>query len=278
MTTTRWIILIVWLLYTVLLIRFCADDYAADCCATGDESAIDSATSEKAINPYPLAFQGNDATPIPGQQIDSLIEAINSGNNDDNALVITGYYYDSEAAPSAAETMGFARAENIRQRFFPDLSAEQVRLRSRRRTGDPPADEPYFEAAGFAWEPPEATVDGTLEVLDDSILTRFPYNSVQQDYDAEVEEYLEKLAERVQKTGERIRLTGHTDNVGSNAYNEDLGMRRAQATRGLLVEKGVPPAQIDLASRGETDPVDTNATEAGRHNNRRVEIRLLKNQ
>lgn len=267
MTTTRWIILVVWLLYIVLLVRFCSDNYAASCCGPPEEIS----------NPYSLAFQDNDATPITGESIDSLLAAINAGADGNNVLEITGYFYETEAAPGGSETMGFARAENIRQQFFPELPAERIRLRSRRRSGPPPG-EPYFEAAGFDWKAAADTQDPPIEDLGDSMLVRFPYNSVEQIVDSSVENYLEKLAVRVQQTGERINLTGHTDNIGSDEYNDDLGIRRARAIRNLLVARGVPETQISLASRGETDPVDTNTTEDGRSNNRRVEIRLLKDE
>lgn len=278
MTTTRWIILIVWLLYIVLLVRFCSDDYAANCCGVGDTTATGPPAVEETTNPYPLAFQEKLAIPFTGPAIDSLIEAIKSGEEAGNALEVTGYYYASEPAPEGFATMGFARAESIRQRFFTDIPADRIRIRSRQLTGDPPADQRYFEAADFSWVANENSLDATVEVLKDRILIRFPYNSTEKVYDEEVEQYLTKLATRVKDTGEQIVLTGHTDNYGSEAFNMTLGQQRAQAIRRILLEKGVPEGQIDVLSRGENDPTDSNDTEEGRHNNRRVEVRFLKNE
>jgi len=71
-----------------------------------------------------------------------------------------------------------------------------------------------------------------------------------------------------------IRVEGHTDSVGTEAYNMDLSFRRANSVRDLLVQKGVSIHRIQPAGFGETMPVATNATEAGRQLNRRVEIKI----
>ena len=69
-----------------------------------------------------------------------------------------------------------------------------------------------------------------------------------------------------------MRIIGHTDSVGSDPYNDRLSMERAEATRQYLVERGVSPRQIQVAGRGEHEPVADNSTDAGRAQNRRVEI------
>ena len=84
------------------------------------------------------------------------------------------------------------------------------------------------------------------------------------------------LPANIKKTGENIELTGHTDNTGTEESNMDLGMRRAKAIQNILIAKGVDKNLISIESKGETKPVATNDTEAGRHQNRRVELRLIK--
>ncbi len=71
-----------------------------------------------------------------------------------------------------------------------------------------------------------------------------------------------------------VRVEGHTDSRGSDAYNMDLSIRRANAVRTLLVQRGVADSRIDAVGYGETMPVATNDTEAGRQRNRRVEIKI----
>lgn len=71
-----------------------------------------------------------------------------------------------------------------------------------------------------------------------------------------------------------VRVEGHTDSVGTHEYNMDLSIRRANAVRALLVQRGVAESRIDAVGYGETMPVATNDTEAGRQRNRRVEIKI----
>jgi outer membrane protein OmpA-like peptidoglycan-associated protein len=71
-----------------------------------------------------------------------------------------------------------------------------------------------------------------------------------------------------------VRVEGHTDSKGSNEYNMDLSNRRAIAVKSLLVQRGIADSRIDVVGYGETMPVATNDTEAGRQKNRRVEIKI----
>lgn len=69
-----------------------------------------------------------------------------------------------------------------------------------------------------------------------------------------------------------VFVAGHTDAIGSNAYNLDLGLRRAKAVAVALTELGVNKAQVFLVSFGKAIPVASNDTEEGRAQNRRVEF------
>lgn len=73
----------------------------------------------------------------------------------------------------------------------------------------------------------------------------------------------------------RIKIIGHTDNVGKDAANQKLSDGRANAVREDLIERGIAPERIEAEGRGESQPIDTNDTEEGRQNNRRVEIEIL---
>lgn len=74
-----------------------------------------------------------------------------------------------------------------------------------------------------------------------------------------------------------ILVSGHTDDVGSEAYNQSLSERRADSVKNSLVAQGVQPWRITTVGYGESRPVADNSTEAGRQLNRRVEI-LIKPQ
>jgi outer membrane protein OmpA-like peptidoglycan-associated protein len=73
-----------------------------------------------------------------------------------------------------------------------------------------------------------------------------------------------------------IEIEGHTDNVGNSAYNEHLGLERADVVKRYLYEQHqVPLHKINVISYGEDKPVAPNTTREGRAQNRRVVIRVL---
>ncbi|ANX04504.1 OmpA family protein [Immundisolibacter cernigliae] len=71
-----------------------------------------------------------------------------------------------------------------------------------------------------------------------------------------------------------FEVAGHTDAVGSDAYNQSLSQRRAGSVSAYLVEKGVDASRMTAVGYGESQPVADNSTEAGRAENRRVELRI----
>jgi outer membrane protein OmpA-like peptidoglycan-associated protein len=84
---------------------------------------------------------------------------------------------------------------------------------------------------------------------------------------------LDQLADFLKQYPERrVTIEGHTDNVGSEDSNIGLSQRRADAVRSYLMRMGVDPSRITSTGMGESMPVTTNETEAGRQQNRRVEI------
>ena len=70
----------------------------------------------------------------------------------------------------------------------------------------------------------------------------------------------------------RLRIEGHTDNTGSEASNQRLSQQRAEAVRAWLTQNGVAPSRLEAAGYGPTQPVADNGTEAGRQQNRRVDV------
>ncbi|WP_166207444.1 OmpA family protein [Cognatiluteimonas telluris] len=72
-----------------------------------------------------------------------------------------------------------------------------------------------------------------------------------------------------------IEVAGHTDNVGTDAYNQQLSMERANAVAAYLGSKGILQQRMMVVGAGETRPIASNDTEAGRAQNRRVEITIV---
>jgi OOP family OmpA-OmpF porin len=70
--------------------------------------------------------------------------------------------------------------------------------------------------------------------------------------------------------GLTVRIEGHTDSRASEAHNQKLSDRRAEAVKKYMVEHGVESSRMEAVGYGESHPIDTNDTEEGRYNNRRV--------
>ncbi len=73
----------------------------------------------------------------------------------------------------------------------------------------------------------------------------------------------------------KLRVEGHTDNQGAAAGNKWLSQRRAASVVAALVKRGVEAARLTPQGFGQERPIDTNATEPGRQNNRRVEFHIV---
>jgi OOP family OmpA-OmpF porin len=86
--------------------------------------------------------------------------------------------------------------------------------------------------------------------------------------------YLDKVAEILIKKGISLKLGGHTDAVGSETSNMNLSKDRAEAVKSYLVSQGANGSRIEAVGYGETQPISTNKTNAGRQKNRRVEFTL----
>jgi OmpA-OmpF porin, OOP family len=84
---------------------------------------------------------------------------------------------------------------------------------------------------------------------------------------------IDRLATVLKEDASRkVLIEGHTDNVGSDEYNQGLSERRAAAVQAALFERGVAASQISTVGKGETTPVASNDNAAGRQQNRRVEL------
>ncbi len=80
-------------------------------------------------------------------------------------------------------------------------------------------------------------------------------------------------------SGRIFVVAGHTDSVGKEDYNYELGERRAARVAGYLVGKeGVDPTQVRVVSYGASKPIADNSTAQGRRSNRRVEILVYQEQ
>jgi len=91
-------------------------------------------------------------------------------------------------------------------------------------------------------------------------------------------EALDKFAESLKNNPDTdVKIYGHTDSTGSDAINNPLSERRAEAVYNYLLSKGISGTRMEAKGFGSTQPVADNSTVAGRAQNRRVEIYILPN-
>ena len=131
------------------------------------------------------------------------------------------------------------------------------------------------QAEEIAQQIPGATVEQVgegIEVTFDSGLL-FDFNSAAVRPTAR--QNLTTLASSLQEyPGTELLIVGHTDSVGTDSYNQQLSEQRAAAAASYLVSQGVARDRIRTAGRGELEPEAPNATDAGRAENRRVEVAI----
>ena len=74
----------------------------------------------------------------------------------------------------------------------------------------------------------------------------------------------------------QVKLTGYTDNAGDSLQNRKLSAKRALTVRNLLIANGIADVRIDFSGKGSSNPVASNATEVGKAQNRRIEVKVVK--
>ena len=75
---------------------------------------------------------------------------------------------------------------------------------------------------------------------------------------------------------EQISITGHTDSSGPDTYNKDLSLERAKSVRDFLIKSEIDPSIVTVSGAGELEPVADNGTRIGRTQNRRVELKIVR--
>jgi OOP family OmpA-OmpF porin len=109
----------------------------------------------------------------------------------------------------------------------------------------------------------------------------FEFNSAdltaadRQELDA-VNQQIEAFRPLLRQNVAHMNIIGHTDSVGPEAYNQKLSERRAQAVADYFATEGdVPQQTLQVSGRGESEPIASNDTDAGRAQNRRVVIEVV---
>jgi outer membrane protein OmpA-like peptidoglycan-associated protein len=131
------------------------------------------------------------------------------------------------------------------------------------------------QAEELAYDLPGAVVqrvgEGITVTFPEGLLFGFDSDQI----NAAAQDNLRRFATSLQKyPNTRTLIVGHTDSEGSADYNMDLSNRRALSAANFITGQGVDRARISTAGRGESEPIATNTSDAGRQLNRRVEVAI----
>ena len=122
----------------------------------------------------------------------------------------------------------------------------------------------------FSESPKEVHSYRKISLLFPSSIT-FEKNSfaINQEFEKIINDFSNQLKEH---DFESMHIVGHTDNTGSQKYNKSLSLKRSNAIKNAFIKNNINAEKISVEGMGESMPIDTNETEIGRQNNRRVEI------
>ncbi len=118
-------------------------------------------------------------------------------------------------------------------------------------------------------------VQTSIERLNTHLKVNFDFDKAIVEPNADNDRHIMVLVQFIHENPERIiTVHGHTCDMGNDEYNYDLGMRRAQALRDIMVEAGIPARNLKVDSKGSKEPIAPNDTEENRAKNRRVELTI----
>ncbi len=256
-----WLVLLVFAVYSVWAVRFwhC---YVCKCCDGQASIEVSAKTTGEPL------FKWISNVPEPDANFAAWKKALLARGGQGDTLLITGWQ-----RPGEPEGIGLARAEAIKQLMMPEVPESRIRLASKTVEDGLAEGSPPMASADYNWlKMVLAMEEGAIIESDQDVIFLFPFRSTEYDKDPKVENYLKKLVEKHKTTSATFLIVGHTDDVGTDEANMELGRARAQSIANVLIKSGIAANRIKVESRGKREPVADNTTEDGRHRNRRVVI------
>ncbi|WKN30158.1 OmpA family protein [Porifericola rhodea] len=237
-----------------------------------------------------VRFARSGALPIVPDSTQEVLKRVKNyfDEHDDEALVITAYYDETEENNSLAANLGWARAEAFKNYLLNlGISAEQLATQAEENINLTFSKDTLLDGLAFKVidELPE------IEEMDDEELLELKEKLSVSSHNVyfntgdttlvvgdSLRQHIQQLKTYLQQEQEaQLNLIGHTDNVGDAKNNLEYGKQRAEFVRRQLIASGIAAAQINTDSKGESEPIASNEDAEGRSKNRRVEIKLMTN-
>jgi outer membrane protein OmpA-like peptidoglycan-associated protein len=297
----------------LMLITILAGTYFyMTCCSSCGIPVKEEPTKEAEIAPvatevpeatsYPFAFSEGDyaynendnynfntssssfLTPI-SQKVTDGITSLKGylAENAGKVINVTGYYKSDETNDTALPNLGLARANAVKNHMLENgIASNQINTMGKLMDGMIAQDGTYLGPIEYGLDDEAENAGDELQALYDRITadplvlyfetnqSAINLSAEQRQKVADISRYLDKVP------GATCSVTGHTDNVGPSAPNTRLGQGRADFAKSYLSQNGISASRINATSKGESQPVDSNTTEAGRSKNRRTVVTLNK--
>ena len=180
-------------------------------------------------------------------------------------LLILGPYFEGED-----ESLGYSRAEKIKELLVNDVGGEVFELEATPAGDCESAKSKSLHGTLIKWVTRNENV---IEHFDRTFIY-FKYNTTKPIDTRDVVIYLDNLIDYLKSSGESVLITGHTDADGSDEFNVELGLKRANRVKDYLMKNGITEEKISVESKGKSIPLSTNQTPEGRQKNRRVVLTI----
>ena len=120
--------------------------------------------------------------------------------------------------------------------------------------------------------------DGSINLVMPSVTFATNSSTIQAQFQSALNDVAKVLREDGTASKLALVIHGHTDNTGTDAINNPLSQNRANSVARYLIQKGVPSSRVNAEGQGSANPIASNSTEAGKQQNRRVEISIYAKQ
>jgi len=225
---------------------------------------------------------------------DTLPKDVNDGvlkikeyldENGEKHFNIVGYYTSDEVNDSAYPNLGLARASAVKKYMVSKgVSAKLINtfgeLNDKLKAD---ANNIIYNTIDFsiidkdelASKTEEEALIKACELLkEDPLVLNFQTNQAAIVLSSEQRTKFARISKCVDKLGAKVKVVGHTDNTGNPDNNVILGQERAEFAKKYLVKNGILSGNVIATSKGQTEPIATNATAEGRAKNRRTVVTI----
>lgn len=217
----------------------------------------------KPVKYGPLVFNCGSFEPITNELWPETKSKILSEQTEEKKLLITGPYFDGEE-----ESAGLTRAENIKELFINDIDEDRFELAARKAGDCESSKANLLHESKIKW----VTRNENVVEHHDKTIIYFKYDNTKEIDTENVVKYLEELIAYIKNNNATVNVIGHTDADGTQEYNVELGLKRANRVKDYLIKKGVAEDKIQVDSKGKSEPLSDNTSPEGKQKNRRVEI------